>query len=277
MKLLKDLAQKDKDVEKLSDQNDKLVHFIMSSKGYISLNPPKWSREIEKCPFCGGREFFLWMVDKEKQAWGCGRVCLGSKLPSNVDQKHSLHKNKRAILWHLFCENNGIGDEYYDVKFENLQQTQGKIDYMLKFATTPRGIILMRGEPGTGKTYAAMAICEYFTRQSSFCVFTTQKKMSSNWLLAQSNPMDKFVSNINSTPLLVVDDFATGEPNPKFLEFFMDVINTRLQWKTRGTIITTNLNMKSFNDFCGAALADRIMTGQIFNFEGKTRRKKIIL
>jgi hypothetical protein len=260
----------------LIDKDNKLVHFFMTSKGYQAINPPQWSKELE-CPFCGETDFILFMVDKERRAWGCRRVCEGSKMKILSGGTSTLPKEKRAILWPLFCENNGIGDEHYDVKFENIQQSQGKIDYMLKFATAPRGIILMRGDPGTGKTYAAMAMCEFFTRSSSNCVFTTQKQMSNNWLAAQGDHMNNYINTVTTTPLLVVDDFATGEPNPKFLEFFMELINTRLQWKTRGTVITTNLDVKKFSLFCGEALSDRIATGELFNFEGNTRRKKIIL
>lgn len=274
MKLMSNLAKKEADG--MTDRNNKLVHFFMSSKGYLAIDPPAWANELE-CPFCGEKSFFLCMIDKERRAWGCGRICAGSKLPSEDQGMSTPPKAQRSILWPLFCELNGIGDEHYDVRFENVQQSQGKIDYMLKFATAPRGIILMRGEPGTGKTYAAMAICEFFTRRSSNCIFTTQKQMSNNWLIAQGDHMNNYINTVMATPLLVVDDFATGEPNPKFLEFFMDVINTRIQWKARGTVITTNLDVKKFSLFCGEALSDRIMTGQIFSFEGGTRRKKIIL
>lgn len=274
MKLMSNLVKTEAD--KLLNSDNKLVHFYVSAKGYIAIDPPVWAKDFA-CPFCGETSFVLYLVDKDRRAWMCGRVCAGSKMNSVVSATSPLLLPQRSILWPLFCEFNGIGDEHHDVKFENVQQSRGKVDYMLKFATAPRGIILMRGDPGTGKTYAAMAICEYFTRKSSFCIFTTQKQMSNNWLIAQGDHMSNYVNGVMSAPLLVVDDFATGEPNPKFLEFFMDVINTRLQWKTRGSVITTNLDVKKFNAFCGEALSDRIMTGQIFCFEGKTRRKKTIL
>lgn len=274
MKLMSDLAKKQSDT--LTDRDNKLVHFYFSSKGYIPIDPPVWSNEFA-CPFCGETSFFLYKVDLERTAWGCGRVCASSKMNSYGGGVSTPPLAQRSILWPSFCELNGIGDEHYDVKFESIQQSQGKIDYMLKFAAAPRGIILMRGDPGTGKTYAAMAICEFFTRKSSYCIFTTQKQMANNWLIAQGDHMNNYINGVMSTPLLVVDDFATGEPNPKFLEFFMDVVNTRMQWKARGTVITTNLKVDKFSAFCGEALSDRIMTGQIFAFEGKTRRKKVIL
>jgi len=254
----------------------KLVHFFMSSKGYQPIDPPAWSDELT-CPFCGESRFFLCMIDKDKRAWGCGRVCLGSKLPFSVDAVSIQPIVIRSLEWPLFCEINGIGNIHHDVRFEEIRQSQGKIDYMLKFASKPKGIILMRGDPGTGKTYAAMGVCEFYTRKSELCIFTTQRKMSSDWHLSASDGLNNYIRSITNTPLLVVDDFGTGEPTVKFLEFFMDLINTRMQWDNRGTIITTNLDKQKLNKFCGQALSDRFLTGQIFEFNGETRRKQIIL
>lgn len=256
----------------------KIVHFIASSKGYIPVDPPRMSNEIH-CPFCGCENGYAPLVDVggENRVWVCGSSCSRSILPRGGVATSIQTPSVRALEWHLFCEINGIGDEHYDVRFENINQSEGKLAYMLKFASAPRGIILMQGDPGTGKTYAAMGICEMFTRKSKAAVFTTQKQMSNNWLNSFKDPLNNYVNSVSCVPLLVIDDFGTGEPNPKFLEFFMDVINTRIQWKSRGTVITTNITPDKFALFCGRALSDRINTGQIFQFSGKTRRKQTIL
>lgn len=275
MKLVSQMAKEQ--TEGLTVRNKKLVHFFLSSKGYVPIDPPAWSTEIQ-CPFCGEVSFFLCMVDKDRRAWGCGRVCDGSKLPNEVNGGMSPPKVQRALVWPLFCEINGIGDLHHDVKFENLDQDTAKVSYMLKFATTPRNILFMRGNPGTGKTYAAMAICELYTRKDTSCIFTTQKQMSNNWLETfKAERNSNYIERVSNTFLLVIDDFGTAEMPPGFLSFFMDLINTRMQWSNRGTIITTNLNAKNFMAICGEALSDRIMTGMIFVYDDKTRRKKNIL
>jgi hypothetical protein len=273
MKILDDLLKK----EVKEEQEDKFIHFISSSEGYKPLETPRWLSEIEGCPFCGSSKLFAWAVDKDHNAVFCGRVCLASKLPMASTGRDIPAIPQRALEWAFFCEINGIGDQYHDVRFEKIQQNKGKLDYMLKFASSPKGIILMMGGPGTGKSYAALGICEYFTRSSLHCIFLTQKQLATHWVHTQNDPLDNFLQRLISVPLLVIDDFATGEPNPKFLEFFMGIIDSRLQWKGRGTVITTNLDNKKLANFCGEALADRINTGQIMQFEGGSRRKKTIL
>lgn len=260
----------------LSERGNKLCHFMTTSEGYKPIDPPKLAQDLV-CPFCGTAEYFLWKLEDDKRAWTCGLVCKPSKLPKLVDPSLGIPKPNRAILWPLFCEINGIGDCYHDVVFENVNQSAAMKDYMLRFATKPKSILLMRGAPGTGKTYAALAICEYYTRTQNSCVFTTQKRMATDWLECVKAEKLNYIDIINTTSLLVVDDFATGEPGPGFMSFFMDMINTRMQWTNRGTIITTNLCDNKFNSFCGEALTDRILTGQEFQFKGQSKRRKIIV
>lgn len=254
-------------------RGNKLCHFYTSNHGYVAMDTPVMSNEFS-CPFCETSEFFLWEMENNQTCWTCGRVCSLSRLPKSNKPTSDSSKPKRAILWHLFCEINGIGDLYHDVAFEKVNQTDGKIAFMLGFATKPQGIILMRGHSGTGKTYCALAICEMFTRKNASAIFTTQNNLSARWLeIVRGEKIGNFLEQVRNTYLLVVDDFGLAEPAPGFLSYFMDLINIRMQWKERGTIITTNLPNKKLGDYCGESLADRIMTGQIFDFKGETRRK----
>ncbi len=278
MKLASNIAKDIKNT--MTEDKPIMCEYVSTPQGIIPLDSPVISTE-KSCDWCLGTEHYCPHIDPKTspaRIWLCANAsCQVYTAPTDTNLYIESPKPKRELVWHEFCETNSIGDEYYDVRFENVKQSAGKVSYMLKFVTTPRGIILMRGDTGTGKTYAAMAMCELYTRKSKHCMFTTHRKMSNNWLLGQNDPMNKYLNSINTTSLLVIDDFGTGEPNPKFLEFFMELINTRLQWTTRGTVITTNLDSNSMNDFCGPALVNRLLTGQQFEFKGESRRKKTIL
>lgn len=277
MKLLNELAQ-----NYLSNvEMPKIVHAVQDVFILKHLDSPVMSNEIS-CPMCGGKKGHVALIDpsvSDKRMWFCSELdCVTMVTQSRHKTSQTIAQKKRALEWPLFCEINDMGDLVHDIAFEKIEQSQAKIDYLLKFAATPKGIILMEGDPGTGKSYAAMAVCELFTRTNSSCLFFTGERLFKLWLDGfKSERPNATRDKIMETNLLVIDDFGLGEPSPGFMRFFMEVINVRMQWSDRGTVITTNLNDEKFSNFCGEALADRINTGQKFQFKDKSRRKQLVL
>ena len=274
-KMAADIAAK-----QLKQSAAKLVHWFPSNEGYIPIDPPRMSNELS-CPFCGETEHYTPLRDlsvANERVWICGRTCVRSMLPKSLSSTTILPTPKRALLWPVWCQNNGVGDIHHGVRFELIDQSEGKIQFLKKFADLPTGIILMQGEKGTGKTYASMALCELYTRRNTDVRFFTQQELMSQWLMTfkEERPTG-FIDKIKQLGLLVIDDFGMVEPPPGFLGFFMDLINTRMQWTNRGTVITTNLNEKKMSQYCGEALSDRLGTAQVFAFSGPTRRKTPVL
>lgn len=275
MKKLSDIAKNYLKTE----QEGKIVAFIAERNGWRRLSQPTFSLDM-KCSICDGSEHYTPFVDPSlgvERVWIC-KICNCKPYNPENSNRATITQPARfyGIQWPLFCEINNIGDVNHGVKFEDIKQSDGKISYLLKFAQNPSGIILMQGDPGTGKSFAALATCELFTRKNTSAIFTTQRQMFNDWMETFKNNTN-YIQKISEKDLLVVDDFGTAEISAGFMSFFMDLINTRLQWKGRGTIITTNLNNQKFSNYCGEALSDRINTGQLFEFKGKTRRKQLAL
>ena len=272
MKLVSEIAK-----DSLPPKSEgKIVHKIAVLGGWKSLENPTMSTEL-CCTICGKTEHYtpIMYPPNHEKVWICANGLCESNMSVYQQTKGiTPTPSGRAILWPKFCEINGIGNKQSDVKFESINQSQAKIDYMTKWIKSPADIIFMQGTTGTGKTYCSLAMCEYFTRKNMSCIFTTQKQMFNSWMETfKSDRVTGYINKIENVELLVVDDFGTGEISPAFMSFFMDLINTRMQWKNRGTVITTNLENDKFSEYCGEALADRITTGQNFKFEGESRRK----
>ncbi len=279
MKTLGEISKKM--LKDLTPEKAILCDYLMTPWG-PSLKKEPIKSDVHVCEYCQGKDHYCPYLDpkiNDKRIWLCGNhLCAVYKTKETCKAAPTPSQRKRALEWPLFCEMNGIGDMHHGVKFEKIEQSTGKIDYLHKFANKPVGIIFMQGIPGTGKTYASMAVCEYFTRQCSSCIFITQKQMLGNWVEAiKSDKSNIFIQQLTNSNLLVVDDFGTGEIPPGFMGFFLDLINTRMQWSDRGTIISTNLSDEKFMSFCGEALCDRINTGQHFVFNEEKRRKQTIL
>jgi hypothetical protein len=262
---------------KETGRHEKIVHFIASSTGYLPVDPPRLAYEVS-CPFCGCEEFYLWMVDSERRAWFCERICVGSTLPKESGSMVVPPQSFRAILWPIWCQINGIGDSNHDVTFETIHQNADRVSFMLKFCSAPRGILLMQGTQGAGKTYAALGMCELFTRKNTSCIFGTQKQIFDRWSSSyRENCNSEYGRQMREVSFLVIDDFGVGESTAPFMTFIMDLINTRMQWKSRGTIITTNIDDDRMLKLTSPAFVDRVNTGQKFIFKEKSRRKPTVL
>jgi hypothetical protein len=256
----------------LYQEENCFVHFYFSNEGYKPIDPPVRANEFS-CPFCGGNDFFVFSVPNEMKAWGCGAICRSSRLVSHTKDTDHTPKVKRSLEWPLFCEMSDLGDLNHSVAFEKIHQPPERIDYFMKFALHPLGILLFQGSKGSGKTYASLGICEFFARKSISIVFTMASKMYQNWMKSKGDPKNNYIPSLKNCLLLVIDDFGIGENSIDFMTFFFELIDHRIQWSNRGTIITTNLDDKKFSDYCGEALGDRIRTGQKFIFKEKSRRK----
>ena len=255
-----------------------LVHEIAVVGVWEVLKKPELSNNI-KCLVCGSCDHYAVYIDphskSDRRVWICANpICESTNLKNMLPSTYTPPKLLRALLWPLFCELNGIGDVHHEVSFELIQQSPGMIKAMRDFAEKPYGIYYFHGGSGTGKTYASMAICELFTRKNSSCRFMTMRQMMAKWLdTFKEDKVSNFNETVNIVELLVIDDFGTGEPPPGFMGFLLDVVNTRMQWKNRGTIITTNLSSSKIAEYTGEALSDRLSTGTPFKFDKSSRRK----
>ena len=260
---------------------EKICHYVYTPDGLQPVEP--FLSSEHSCEFCGGKKHIAYcsgMVGGFAQfTWFCTeRNCRAYAGLFDDQSSPSTKKPERALEWADLCEISGIGDLFYDVTFEKVNQSNEKLDYMRRFVANPTGFIVMQGAKGCGKTYSAMGMCELFTRTNPHCMFMTQKKLLNDWhdshRWTEQNPLNVA---LKTTQLLVIDDFGMTDLSKDFLSFFMDLIDTRMQWKRRGTVITTNLTKGHLMHVCGDAICDRLRTGVTLQFLGDSRREETII
>ncbi len=155
------------------------------------------------------------------------------------------------------------------------------VEDLKDFILNPKGIILLVGENGRGKSYVAMKIYEQLTPfklphyDRDLAWFITQADL--NMLFTEQNQEFGCSTNLLrqscSTKLLVIDDLGTRSPSPAFLDFLYAIINKR--WDNReflGTIITSNLNSTRIKTDFGNAIFSRIASGRNYVVIGPDRR-----
>jgi DNA replication protein DnaC len=261
----------------LPDSEPSMVHFIADFRSWKKLDIPTLSSELT-CLVCGSYDHYAVFCDPAKGIEKV-RICAHGDCKSNVNvllpnSSANQANRKRLISWESFCESSGIGDLNHAVKFEDIQQSKEKIAFMARFCLKPCGLVYMQGKSGSGKTFAAMGMCELYLRENDSCIFITQEQLFDRWLEITRGAEKHFLNRVNEVKLLLVDDFGTGEPSSGFLKYFLQLINSREQWTDRGTVITTNLQTEKLVEFCGEAIVDRLSTGQAMIFNNPSRRVK---
>lgn len=274
MKLLKDLLDTN------TSSEIKIIHTIMTKKGSIPLENSMRSDEIV-CKFCGSNQGYTCKDNPEKSnknCWICANfeceVTTGSDWWKEKYLKLDTRVHiKNGIKWDVFCELNGIGDMYHNINFDDIELSEKNKETLKKMTTSCYGIILFYGVIGKGKTYTALCMLHFFTLENASAIFVKQKRLADEWLeFIRNGNFSVFRKKIESVSFLVIDDLGTKDLTQSFLEFLLDIIDFRMQWKNKLTLITTNILPEKFVEFFGERLSDRIRTGFSIKFSGESRR-----
>lgn len=268
----------------LANSDGKMVHFQAAVGGWKRLENPTMSTEL-KCLICEGTDHGVTIAtpigNSNERVW----ICHTRNCGSNADLKHrqatyAPTDGRRGVEWPLFCEMNNIGDKFHTVRFEAIEQSPEMKFNMQDFLKSEDHFMTMRGTKGTGKSYAGMGICELYTRTKISCMFISHAKMQSDWLdTFKMDGLNNFISRVKNVELLIIDDFGAVEPSDKFKAFFFDLIDSRMQWKGRKTIIISNLLSDNEEDerrylkcLGGDAVSDRLKRAIKLKFKDKSRR-----
>lgn len=148
--------------------------------------------------------------------------------------------------------------------------------------------IALIGPVGSGKTFLAWAIADYFINTQEFGkfpVFYTESELLDRLRhAAHSKKSDNYGETFHSTTkksteLLIVDDFGATKQTDFSLELLTDLLEYRISWHLP-TVLTSNLrfdDVKSIQhavDVYGERIVSRIAGRfQQFVIDGKDRRK----
>lgn len=117
--------------------------------------------------------------------------------------------------------------------FEMAKNYADEFEWMFK---SGKGLLL-HGNFGTGKTYAAACIANQLMRQGRGVFFTPSYSMTK---LREQNREEEFVRKIMTSSLLIIDDLGAERDNSFASERILDYIDSRCNTK-RPMIVTTNL------------------------------------
>ena len=155
------------------------------------------------------------------------------------------------------------------------------IEDLQSFIANPSGFVLLTGENGRGKSYAAMQVYEKLT-PFRLPAYDHDKA----WFVSQANLNMQFseaneiygtaiglLKKAYASKLLVLDDLGTRPPSVAFMDFLYALVDHRYNEKdSKGTIITTNLGASQIRENFGDPIFSRICSGRNYVITGEDRR-----
>lgn len=148
-----------------------------------------------------------------------------------------------------------IDAKFKDVSFESLKRTQFNeknlkicVRYAEKFTemlAKNQGLLLW-GNVGTGKSYAAAAIANYLLSRVVPVVMVSFVEIIKD-IESKKMTQDQIISLVNSAQLVIFDDLGAERSSDFALEKVYSIIDSRYR-KKLPMIVTTNLTMDQMKD-----------------------------
>lgn len=135
--------------------------------------------------------------------------------------------------------------------------------------------LLLWGDVGTGKSFAAACIANELTDRNVSCLMTTFIRISNELQGRSKDDRNAFIKSLNGYKLLIIDDLGAERSSEFIQEQVFDVIDARYR-SGKPLIVTTNLpfgQLKKPDNMTQARIYDRVleMTAPI-RFEHQRRQ-----
>ena len=193
-----------------------------------------------KCLRCNGVKGLSVLLDPAKgdeRMWFCmNGDCL--KADSVPPLEHVA--KKREGFWLPWLQANDLGDKKRDLSGD-VQQELELIKAMVRFARKPEGVLVFSGKPGVGKTYASLKVAYEYLLWKGDCLFFSAHRLRDVWLQAQrEGNLGQLMERLRGYGLLIVDDVGQPDATAGFMAMLFELLDYRMQWSDRGTLLTTN-------------------------------------
>jgi DNA replication protein DnaC len=213
------------------------------------------------CPRCRGAGFVHPTLPNGKPNYArvtpCG--CLGASQQENLEQYSNLGALK-AYTFDKLSPQGLSGSQDAQRRFKDAFETAKR------YATSPKGWLVLVGPSGAGKTHLAAAIAsDRLSRRDSVLFITVADLLDhlrSSFSPESQVPYDRFFDQVKGAPLLVLDDLTARAATPWAQEKLDQLLNSRYQ-NELPTVITTEIAPADMDERWRNRLSD-VRLSQIF-------------
>lgn len=163
-------------------------------------------------------------------------------------------------------ERMNLGTRFLDRTFSNFNSARDRNAYneAVRYAeqenlfSDKRNGLIIFGAVGSGKTHLAAAIANDFVERGIPAMFGTfQAHLDNIKSEFDTSGQGKYLSEIKSTPILVIDDLGKERKSEWTQSILFDIVNYRYE-HLLPTIFTSNFNDTEFANYCGTPVWSRL-------------------
>ncbi len=162
-----------------------------------------------------------------------------------------IRENRNEVKLKELMIKNGIGKKYLNCKISNFEN-RTNISKAIEFCREPKGqILILLGKNGTGKTHLASAICIHH-RGIYYSMFGL-----TNATLFSIEERVNIIKNCTTTSMLIIDEIGKQSNTAAEKNLFFHIVEERYR-NELPTLLISNLDLRSFEDFVGLSISDRL-------------------
>lgn len=207
----------------------------------------------DDCPFIG--------LEKEVESRSCPALYWmnypDNELDPQANPPLTAYSERELSLWTRVSYEKNLPKISHNVEMSELRQPTTVLQTLTCFIRKPSKLLTIQGASGTGKSFISILTTrEMFRRKWDF-IYISANDLSLVTKRKDSAAID-MQTRLTNVPFLVIEDVCLEIKHYAFVEMLCCVINSRIRYDNRPTLLTTTLKPSSFLKALGIDLADRV-------------------
>ncbi len=176
--------------------------------------------------------------------------------------------------------NFNIPEGYPKINAGTLQFSASQFEKLDEWMSKAKGSLILHGEPGRGKTAAAITIMRFLAKFKGIPLheqkFLKTSELNQFWLTQGFGSHENYdnLQKLQECRVLCIDDVGVKKPSDGFLDYLYCIIDYRSDRSNLITIYSTNLDAKETIELLGPRIVSRMSGAVSLKMEGKDLRKE---
>ncbi len=155
----------------------------------------------------------------------------------------------------------GIGARYVNATLAKWHSNAVHAKAVSEWIKNPKCMLVMIGNPKTGKTYFCVAVANYFLEKKRQVRYYNSRRIFEEIQKGIANNENQYetVSNMCQSDILILDDIGASTNSEWQKEIILDLIDRRYS-EQKVTLVTSNLTEQKFKEALGERTSRRIFS-----------------